>query len=119
MRAPFNKTARAYFLRPDGSIGDPSGNAFPCRLVTSSEISGEGQPAPGPWLYMTCNRLFVTPTLVYTSGSSIVVADYESCSIIAVPADGPPTWLALWGQLVTPQGEPSYYRWTLIPNPFS
>jgi len=118
MRASYNIMARAYFIKPDGTIGTPSGDAFPARHVTAQHIQGEGPPYAGPWSYLTCDRLFVLPTFSPIPLSASVLADYSLCSAIAIPATGLPTLLAITGQLVTPYLEPSYYRYTLVPFPF-
>lgn len=118
MKAPYNKMARAYFVLSDGTTGPPIGDAFPCRVPAAGHIANEGGLAPGPWIYMTCSRLFILPTLTIEAGTCVVVADYLHAAAIAIPDDAPPTWLAISGQLVTPWGQTSYYRYTLAPYPF-
>lgn len=118
MKAPYNETAQAFFVNANGTIGGPVGFPFPCRVVAAAEIADEGGISPGQWTYMTCSRLFVTPHITYTSGSSVVLADYVNCAAVTLTSRPSPVWLCYQGQLVTPFGQPSYYRWFLAPYPF-
>lgn len=118
MRAPFNKTAAAYSINPDGSIGGLIIPPFPCRLVTAAEIHGDIGAVLSNWTYLTCSEYLPFPNVQWGIGSAELLADYSYCAAIAVPHTGPPTWLALLNQTVTPYALPLYYRYTLYPFPF-